>query len=120
MVQIQRTEYSGPIPRADELAKYEAILPGAVERIIAMAEIQQKHIHSMETDNSARASELVKTERHKVWFGAGASWSVSIGAMGVALACVIYGQAKYAAAIAAGVVSLLGGLTWAARRQKSS
>lgn len=35
--------YSGPIPSANELKKYEDVLPGAAERIIAMAENQSRH-----------------------------------------------------------------------------
>ena len=33
--------YSGPIPPPEDLARYEAIMPGAAERLIAMAENEQ-------------------------------------------------------------------------------
>nr|DAO63734.1 MAG TPA: putative membrane protein [Caudoviricetes sp.] len=36
-------QFSGPIPSPEVFAKYEAILPGAAERILTMAEEQQKH-----------------------------------------------------------------------------
>lgn len=35
---IQQVQYSGPIPQASELEKYEQILPGAADRILKMAE----------------------------------------------------------------------------------
>jgi uncharacterized membrane protein len=40
--------YSGPIPPADELIKYEQVCPGAADRIIAMAESQSKHRQRLE------------------------------------------------------------------------
>ncbi len=39
---------SGPLPAADEIAKYEIALPGAANRIIIMAETQQSHILEMQ------------------------------------------------------------------------
>ena len=38
----------GPIPNAEQLAKYESIFPGAADRIIAMAEKQSNHRHDIE------------------------------------------------------------------------
>lgn len=40
--------YSGPIPPADELAKYGQIIPNGPDRIVTMAEDQQKHRHKQE------------------------------------------------------------------------
>jgi len=34
----QSVMYSGPLPNADEFAKYEASKPGTAERILVMAE----------------------------------------------------------------------------------
>ncbi len=38
-------QFSGPLPPPEALQRYENILPGAGDRIIRMAEIQQKHTH---------------------------------------------------------------------------
>ena len=35
----------GPLPPAEELAKYERVLPGSADRIVAMAEKEQRHRH---------------------------------------------------------------------------
>jgi uncharacterized membrane protein len=35
----------GPLPPAEELAKYERVLPGSADRIVAMAEKEQQHRH---------------------------------------------------------------------------
>lgn len=42
--------HSGPLPAPEDLARYEQLLPGAAERIIAMAELEQKHRVTMERD----------------------------------------------------------------------
>lgn len=39
---------SGPLPTPDNLAKYEAVCPGAASRIITMAEAQSEHRRSLE------------------------------------------------------------------------
>ena len=39
---------SGPLPPAQELARYDAVVPGAADRIIKMAEKQMEHRHAME------------------------------------------------------------------------
>ena len=38
--------YSGPIPPAEEFARYEAVLPGSADRLISMAEREQTNIVS--------------------------------------------------------------------------
>ena len=40
-------EFSGPLPPADELEKYEHVSPGASERIIAMAETESSRRHEL-------------------------------------------------------------------------
>ena len=43
----QRIEFSGPIPPPQVLKQYEEIIPGAGERILAMAEKEQDHRHGL-------------------------------------------------------------------------
>lgn len=38
--------HSGPLPNPETLRKYDEVLPGTAERIIAMAEKEQNHVHS--------------------------------------------------------------------------
>lgn len=45
----QQTQFSGPIPHPDVLREYDKIIPGAAERIVAMAEREQEHRHAIET-----------------------------------------------------------------------
>ena len=45
---VATQKYSGPLPPADELKKYNEVSPQAAERIIAMAERQAAHRQKME------------------------------------------------------------------------
>jgi len=76
--QIQQQTFAGPMPPPANLQGYEAIVPGAAERILAMAEADTKHQHSIEFAALAAAECEVKRGQ---WFGFG------IGAM--ALICSI-------------------------------
>lgn len=40
--------HRGPLPPARELRNYDVVLPGAAERIVAMAEREQAHRHTLE------------------------------------------------------------------------
>jgi uncharacterized membrane protein len=51
MMQVSaQYSFSGPLPPPEVLAKYNQALPGAAERILAMAEAQSKHRQSVETN----------------------------------------------------------------------
>lgn len=41
----QEVRHSGPLPRPDDLARYEQILPGLAERIVRLPEREQEHRH---------------------------------------------------------------------------
>lgn len=46
---ITGVQYSGPIPPPEMLRGFDEVLPGAANRILAMAERQETHRHSLET-----------------------------------------------------------------------
>lgn len=49
VVSVVRSEqFSGPIPRPDHFKEYDDALPGAAERILAMAESEMAHNQAME------------------------------------------------------------------------
>ncbi len=47
-IAMQSTQYSGPIPPAEEFQKYELVLSGAADRILSMAENQAAHRMGLE------------------------------------------------------------------------
>lgn len=42
-IALRHETYSGPLPAPEDLQKYENVLPGAAERILALAEKQADH-----------------------------------------------------------------------------
>lgn len=48
VIGIIRSEYSGPLPPPQSLEKYNKIIPGSAERILAMAEKQSDHRRELE------------------------------------------------------------------------
>ena len=60
---MQAEAYSGPIPPASELEKYEKIQQGAADRIIRMAEKQSSHRQAMETK---MLDATIKTEKKEL------------------------------------------------------
>ena len=62
--QVVRTElrasYSGPIPPPEMLAAYERALSGSAERIITMAEGEQKHRHQLESADFTTRATLIR------------------------------------------------------------
>jgi len=53
--------HQGPLPPARTLAGYEKVLPGAAERVVRMAEIEQEHRHAMQKQQQEKSLELQKT-----------------------------------------------------------
>lgn len=64
--------HSGPLPPAKELAEYDEILPGAADRIIAMAERQAEHRQTLEAF-------AVRAEDRRSWGGLIAGGIVAVG-----------------------------------------
>lgn len=57
--EIQRVEsWSGPLPAPESLIRYNEAVPGAADRIIAMAESEMKHRHEQEKKALADSSNL--------------------------------------------------------------
>ncbi len=76
----EAAEFSGPLPPPSYLGDYETIVPGTADRILAMAEREQKHRHDWE--RSALSNTTIG-----LWFGflialglvGGGIYSVSVG-----------------------------------------
>jgi len=56
----QQVHYSGPLPPSTELDQYNQILPGAAERILAMAESEAKHRHALENQQLLNENDVIK------------------------------------------------------------
>ena len=54
-VTITRQKHSGPLPPAVELQAYDNVLPGAADRIVAMAERFATHVQMLEAEAMSQA-----------------------------------------------------------------
>jgi uncharacterized membrane protein len=58
--QVSLVLQAGPLPPAEELAKYNLIIPNGADRIMAMAEKEQIHRHEMESIDIKSAPSQIK------------------------------------------------------------
>ncbi|MDT8448159.1 MAG: DUF2335 domain-containing protein [bacterium] len=63
----RRVSQSGPLPRPEVMGGYEKILPGAAERIMAMAERQAAHRQELEREQVVNQVKLLSTREEKLW-----------------------------------------------------
>ncbi len=81
-VHVSGIQMSGPLPPPELLTKYNDAVPGAADRIITMAEEQQRHTHKMQEIDLTEAAADLKRGKH-------------IGVVVVALAFIVCGYAIY-------------------------
>lgn len=104
-IQFTSVTQAGPLPTPDVLAGYEAVSEGAADRIIAMAEVEQRQRH----ENTARTLEaaIVLARRGQI-----AGVVLGLAGFAAATALGVYGQPWAAAVVAAvdvgGIVATLG------------
>lgn len=99
----EQTHYSGPLPRPEDLAKYDQIVPGAAERIIKMAESEMEHRHTQENRMS---KSIIWTTIISIFF---AFLSVLI-LSGITLFALYKGYDTVAASIAVGSIAAVAGV----------
>lgn len=103
---------SAPLPLPSELEAYEAILPGAAERIFAMAENQSKHRQGMEM-------KALSIEGRNSLLGIIAGWF--IGVLGLSIAGFsIYSGHDTAGSVIGGIslASLVGTFIYGTRERR--
>lgn len=64
VVIAQESQFHGPIPHPEHLARYDAIVPGAAERILCMAEDDAAHQQHMERAALEAAARHVARGQH--------------------------------------------------------
>jgi uncharacterized membrane protein len=105
-------QYSGPIPPPEILNRYNELLPGAADRIIAMAEAQAKHRQTLEQiaiKSGARDSML------------GLIFGLTIGLAGISgsVFCIINGYQAGGTILGTGsLASLVGVFVYGSRQRR--
>lgn len=89
--------FSGPLPPATEFERYDAVLPGSAERILAMAEKEATHRHGAEDS-------LVKEEIRASRTGQTFAFILGIGSLVVVAVSLVLDRPL--ASIAPGIIAL--------------
>jgi uncharacterized membrane protein len=113
----RQSRYASPLPPADDLERYERLLPGAAERLLAAGEREQAHRHEIEN----RLAALDEFSAPKFYEGQRRGHFISLTialTLGVGYELVM-AYAIFKGAAVEGVVGAAVGiaaLIWAARR----
>lgn len=106
--QIMTAYHEGPLPVPEELARYDEILPGAAERIMAIAESQLRHRQELEKQalqaqvQNSRNGQLCATVTAVSTVIAGALGSIFgnpiqgtiVGLAGIVVPAIVYAYGK--------------------------
>ncbi len=63
ITQTQTTLHSGPLPSADELAKYEQLQPGLIAKIVETADKEQDHRFYLQKEEISQQAETLEISR---------------------------------------------------------
>ena len=119
VAQFSAESYSGPLPQPEELAGYESVLPGAADRIIAMAEKELAQRHDAERTflELKRLSIQADYGRSNRGLYAGATVALAIVAAGALMTYL--GQSEEAAAVVTGTIASVAAIfVYGARARK--
>ena len=109
---LEASLHAGPLPSADELEKYEAVLPGAADRIVRMAEGQAGHRAGLET-------EALRQEGQRSWAGLVSGAFLTLGFEALALVAVLVDRPWFAVAFAAfPLPAILGAFVYGTRSRR--
>lgn len=97
---ITAVGYAGPLPPPGMLAQYNALVPGAADRILRMAEEQQSHRHEME-------SSVVRRNLDAQVRGQRMSFMISVIVIVGGFALMAYGKDGYGIAAIVSALSVL-------------
>ena len=112
--------YFGPIPDPKTLEQYDAVLPGAADRILSMAERQATHRQSLETATEAGVRTEMEDESKRANLGL---W-LGVIACVFLIACgtfLVYNGHDWAGTtmIVATIVGIVGTFVWGSRTGKN-
>lgn len=110
--QAELSIQSGPLPPAEELGKYEAICPGAADRILTMAEKQQQHRFTLE-------GRAVQDQGVRSRYGLLTGLNVALASIGGGVYCISTGHDIAGGTIVTGsIVSLVSVFVIGSKSQK--
>lgn len=112
-IQVQRAEIrQAPLPHPSELERYEAILPGAAERIFSMAERQAVHRQAIE-------KKVIDSDAFHALAGIACGLAIGIFGLSVAGYCIYSGH-DWAGAVIGGatLASMVGSFIYGSSKRR--
>lgn len=73
--------YGGPLPPAEEIARYEKVLPDAANRLFAMVEREQSHRHKM--DEKLAEAQIEDMKKMRLERARGQRYGLGIGVVAI-------------------------------------
>jgi len=95
--------YAGPLPPAEQIRAYEEVLPGAADRILAMAERQQEHRQALERNTVEEAT-------NRSWWGLRLGFVIAALVIGVGAAAIFTGHPTAGLAVIVAQAAILAGV----------
>jgi uncharacterized membrane protein len=110
VVKITQERRSGPLPEPEDLAGYDKIVPGAANRILAMAEGQNAHRQAMENRSLELDGEAMRRGYSESRWGQVFAFIVVMSVVLAGVWIVMFRDVMYGSAILLGVglVSIVG------------
>ncbi len=97
---IEASAWMGPLPEPDTLRQYNEIVPGAAERILKMAEDQQKHHHNQDNRQLDMYSTALRADSRRSNLGLLAGFVITLAGLGGGIFLVYAGHEWAGGAIA--------------------
>ena len=106
MVSAERKEYwSAPIPHPESMRGYEEVLPGSVDRIIAMAEREANARHANDASVIANEKLMIEATRDEVKRGQCFALIITLFGIAASLLCAYVGQPWVAGILGGGTLA---------------
>ncbi len=99
----QMQAFSGPLPHPDILKRFDEVVPGAAERILAMAEEQSEHRRELE-------KKVIDSDIARSKWGQILGFCIAIAGLVVSAVVAIYGNALAGGIIGVGTLASLVGV----------
>ncbi|HVS35711.1 MAG TPA: DUF2335 domain-containing protein [Gemmataceae bacterium] len=103
VAQLIASSWAGPLPHPDVFRKYEELMPGLANRLVAMAEAQAHH--RMELEKKALGSDVGRSQQ-----GLWAGLAVAVLSIVLGFVCILTGHDWAGTVISTGVIVALVGV----------
>ena len=93
LVFAKQEVYQGPVPHPDLLQRYDKIVPGAAERLIALAEKEQAHRHSLDLAEQRSNERLITISELESKDNLGSAKKGQFWGIAITVACILFALA---------------------------